>query len=244
MNTISRSVTLGLVVFGLFRLVAAGQDQGPRPKSESDNRIPSLKSRATEAKAAGRCDIAFSTPVDDPVFTAGLLDISSKYSIVIASVAAQETLVGRSRMFTWYVLQVESYLIRHGPAMPSLKGVDGLPETRRPRTLLPLTGSDTLLIEVPGGSTVIDGVTVSEREPEAQSLLPNKRYVFILDISEDGTMGYLPTGFAGVFAIGADGEMLSPLSTSENPVTDDVKAKFNTVSKAKAALAKANAHPQ
>lgn len=224
--------------------MAAGQDQGPRPKSESDNRIRSLQSRATEAKAAGRYDIAFSTPVDDPAFTRGLLDISSKYSIVIASVVAQETLVGQNRMFTWYVLQAESYLTRHGPVMPSLKGVAALPETRRPRTLLPLTGSDTLLIEVPGGSTVIDGVTVSEREAEAQSLLPNKPYVFILDISEDGTIGYLPIGFAGVFAIGADGEMLSPLSTRENPVTADVKAKFNTVSKAKTALAKANAHPQ
>ena len=201
----------------------------PVPRSETDPRVRTLKGRAADAKAIGRPQIAFFTPEEIPVFIGGMQDALAKYSAVVASPVALQTLVESTHLFTWYLLDIDRSLVEHAPVIATGLQLDQIPESVRPTKLLPIK-SNGIDLAVPGGTAVIDGVSVTELENGSTRLELNKKYLLLLELSSD-RLARLPFGMAGVFAIGADGETLSQMTTLKTPITNDVTTSdFRTLS--------------
>ncbi len=137
----------------------------------------------------------------------------------------------------------QKVLVDHPPVTTASLLTDSLPVQIKTSTLLPLNGNQ-ILLAVSGGTTVIDGVTLTERTPGEESIKLNQQYLFILDISPD-RLARLPLEAAGVFTIGGDGNTLSPITSRAHPVVKDVNSpQFRFLSQVQRSIALMRQHDQ
>ena len=91
---------------------------------QTDLRIKTLEGRTADAKAKGHSEIVFEPPIEDPAFITGLSDALSKFSVVIVTPVAMQTLTERSHMASRYALNVQKMLTDRPPVTTNSLLVD------------------------------------------------------------------------------------------------------------------------
>ena len=209
--------------------------QNSRPRSESDPRIKTLTQIAAAAKSKGLSAV-FIPSASEPAFAVGLLDAASRYSLVVATPVATEVDLGPDYLVTWCAVRVDRVVIDHATATTGSLSVRSIPPDSKANKILPT--QNQILIVISGGIAIIDGITISEHVPGDKAIELGKRYLFILDLSPD-RLARLPFEGASLFAIGADGDSLSPMTFISDPVVDDVKSTaFHSVSRIQQVIAR------
>jgi hypothetical protein len=186
----------------------------PAPEVEH---LDSIQSRAAAAKAAGKTEVSFPAPgVSYPFVPAGLVHASSEFSVVVGIPVAKQTVVENdTSISTWYSIEIEQTISNRPCKMCSLLTLEGLPKSLQPSSLLPIPAHSMLLIRR-GGTITADGVAVTETEGGLSALTTGKKYLFVVDKSPKG-MVRLVLNDAGIFAVGDDGDTLTPITPASHP---------------------------
>jgi hypothetical protein len=210
---------LGLAGFAIISFAASAQSA---PQVEH---VTTIAERVAAAKASASREVTFAFPgVIYPVVPRGLVRASSQFSLVVGTPRATQTVIqDEASLSTWYSIAIEEVIVDHPCSMCSLLTVDGLPPSMRPDKLLPVPPHSLLLIRR-GGAVAMEGVNVTETERGVAQLMVGKKYLFVVDESPKG-MARLVLNDAGVFAVGPDGDALTPISRP----SDGAKAKFPTL---------------
>jgi hypothetical protein len=219
-----------LFVLVVVAFCVGGQERAPA--SLQDSRVETLTKRASEARAAGKTEVSFSLSVASiPEFSTGIRDALSEYTALIGTPTARQVVTENNQsLSTWYSINVVEMLNTRVPAIYDFLRLTSLPQSLKPTALLPFPDHHVLLLAA-GGSVVIDGVKVTQREGGEESLQAGKQYLFVADCSAE-RLARLPFGAVGIFLVQDDGDHLLPLSGSRHPLTTDVTSGgFNSISR-------------
>lgn len=177
----------------------------------------SITSRAAAAKANGKLEVSFPSGVTSyPVLAGGLAHATSEFTVVLGVPRAVQTVIEDDvSIATWYLIDITEVIATHPCKMCSLLTVDSLPSSLVPNTLLPVAGHSMLFLRR-GGNITRDNVKVTETENHISDLTIGKKYVFVVDKSQNG-MARLVLNDGGIFMVGDDGKTLSSIIVGNRP---------------------------
>ena len=152
------------------------------------------------------------------------LNDALRYNQMILAVPIEKRSLpyGDRDVITWYKFKIVEKL-----SHKVLKPCQCIPDDLvAPHEMLPLS-ADEILIPRGGGSVMVDGVEVTEDDPQFPQFALSTRYLLFLRTDDSGQIGLLEMGPTGVFVEQGD-DRLEPLSRSPNPLTADITARFRS----------------
>lgn len=179
----------------------------------------------SRAKAEGRTEVDLGTWVGIPPEISSADEALSAYTTVVVQPIAGKTYVEqKARLVTWYKVRILDIFGRASFSRQSPAGLSTLPADIMPTDLLPLA-PDELLILQPGGTTAIDGITVSSRVKEFPPFSVLSRYICFLDMDPGGQWATVPMLGAGAFEI--VGESIRAVGNPDHPVVRELRSRFD-----------------
>jgi len=114
-----------------------------------------------------------------------------------------------------------------------------VPSEEVDQDLLPVK-EDEVLIPQPGGTLVIDGITLIQESDHTVSFLPSQEYLLFLSKRFSGRANVIEMGPFGMFLI-MSGDVLVPAFDRTSPLTRDIEMLHgNSLSRLKASIARRN----
>ncbi len=177
----------------------------------------SIASRAAEGKADGKQEVSFPSGVTSyPVLADGLTHATSEFTVVVGVPRAIQNVVeDDTSIATWYSIAITEVIASHPCKMCPLLAVEGIPASLLPNTLLPVADHSMLFLRR-GGSVTRDGVKVTETENHISALTIGKKYVFVVDKSQNG-IARLVLNDGGIFMVEDDGKTLTSIIVGNRP---------------------------
>ena len=224
--TLCLGAFLGLIAFSV----------GSRNRQQQKE-VPSkdrLRWHAKEAKKEGRQTVVIPTPIIEYVGSKnrGLDHILDEYTIVTAQVVATRTVqADDNNLITWYKFVITDSLtpIRTPACLSCL--------TLTPPSDMPIDYSREFLVPKAGGTLMVDGVTVVQREGGFPELQQNQSYLLFLAMYPN-RVGLIMGGPRGAFTIDKDLK-IGAIFKEPDQVQDQLKSKFdNSVGELKRHLQK------
>jgi len=192
-----------------------------------------LKSRASEAKAQGKHEVTVGVPSDIPQIVPSLDHALANFLVIVGRPIATQIVVEHDAdIVTWYKFHIDT-ILSNRPHHLSQITLDILSDEMRPTQLLPIAKDEIVVIR-PGGTLIVDGVTINARNPHFPPFDTSKTYLLFLYNSTDG-LAYAGMEAAGTFEI--DDDKLLPLGRDDHPVVQDMKNLYgNSLSRAREAI--------
>ncbi len=196
-------------------------------------RRATLKSRAVEAKAQGKREVTLGVPSDIPQIVTSLDHALANFLVVVGTPIATQTVVEHDAdIVTWHKFHIDT-ILSNRPHHQSAVTLDILSDEMKPAPLLPIS-KDEIAVLRPGGTLVVDGVTITARDPRFPPFVVSKTYLLFLYNSPDG-LAYVGMEAAGAFEI--ENDKLLPLGPDDHPVVRDMKYMYgNSLSRAREAI--------
>ena len=183
-----------------------------------------IADRAAAAKKSGISDVTFATAgVTYPIEPTGLRHAIVDFTVIVGVPVAKQTVVQNGTdISTWYTIDTKEVIADRPCKMCALLSADNIPSTLRPTTLLPIP-PHSILLSRRGGSTKVDGVTVTETENGISALTIGTQYLFVVDKSPNG-MARLVLNDAGIYTLAPEGQALTPLAVAAGTASVGTKA--------------------
>ena len=195
------------IVFLFFSsLFADGQSESP-PPDKGSNPL-SLSAVVQKAKADGVDRVTRLCDSGIPPLDESLDDAARRYSVVIVQALEHYGLIeSDKRIGSWWRFQIRSFVSpsRVSSLAPKLAQ---LPKDFQPTRYLPIP-PDEVIVFRRGGTVLLDGVSVTEEDPQFDTFIDGQEYVLFLAQSED-RLASIPLGSDGSYAI-LNGGLLSSL---------------------------------
>ena len=170
-----------------------------------------------EAKAQGKTKAVLGVPIPLPTSLRNVDDVLDHYSILITEHAqAPVTVVEQNGIDTWHRLRIREVILRQRETND-----EPLPDDL-PSQLLPVPQGE-VLAATSGGTTIIDGIIVTQGSHWGISLRPGNQYLLFVWLTSGGRHAQLAANEASVFLIHADGTF-EPVSKLRSPLIEDVQA--------------------
>lgn len=176
---------------GLYGRRAATQDIDPA----------TLAGMAAQAQAQGQSEVDLAkdvswTGVDD------LNSALSNYTVVDAvPIAKQSYVLDDYNIGTWYKFRL-NYTIKQNPAVTCSQCSSNIPDP--PADLLPLNANEILVLH-PGGSQLVNGITVNAVVSDFPDFTLNQRYLLFIDFDSSRSVGAVSVGPPGVYLVDTNG---------------------------------------
>ena len=197
-----------------------------------------LKSRAVEAKAQGKRQVIVGVPSDIPQIVPSLDHALANFLVIVGRPIAMQTVVEHDAdIVTWYKFHIACTLSNR-PHRLSLVTLDVLSDEMKPTELLPIAKDEIVVIRR-GGTLIVDGVTITARNPHFPPFDTSKAYLLFLYNSPDG-LAYVGMEAAGTFEI--ENDTLLPFGLDDHPVVQDMKNLYgNSLNRAQQSIQGRNA---
>lgn len=210
--------------FGAGVLFIASSAMRPASLQEASSRQggyrpPTLQSRAAEAKAQGKREVTIGVPSGMPQIIPSLDHALANFLVIVGRPIATQTVVEHGAdIVTWHKFHIATTLSNR-PHRLSQVTLDVLSDEMKPTELLPIA-KDEIVVLRPGGTLIVDGVTINARNPHFPLFDTSKTYLVFLYNSSDA-LSYVGMEAAGTFEISND--KLLPLGRDDHPVVQDMK---------------------
>jgi hypothetical protein len=189
-------ITAIALVIGLHKHASVSRGQSVDPAT--------LSGIAVQAQADGQTEIALAKNL----MYEGVDDLNgaiSRYTIVDAvPIAKQSYVLDEFNIGTWYKFRL-NYWIKQNPQVSCTQCSSNIPDP--PADMLPLNSNEILVLH-PGGSQVVNDVTISFTVPEFPDFNLNQRYVLFIDFDSSRQVGSVSVGPPGAYVVDASGRML------------------------------------
>ena|ERR1044072_5100844 len=235
---------IGLILVALF-LLALGTAKTifVSKKQDSDTlylrELDSLAGRAQKAKAQGKKRVIFPAPIPMTYQVNSLKEALSTFKAVRARLIKEKSYaLGPDEIVTWYKFAITE-VISPDDATEASQPESEVPSEEVDQDLLPVK-EDEVLIPQPGGTLVIDGVTLIQESDHTVSFLPSQEYLLFLSKRFSGRAKVIEMGPFGMFLIISD-DFLLPVFDRTSPLTRDIEMLHgNSLSRLKASIAHRN----
>jgi hypothetical protein len=174
---------------------------------------------ANQAKAKGKTSIVI--PVGD-VFEANpesLDQALNRTSVVVAKLVSSAATHDKDSIFTWKKYRIAERL-RTQPNVPA----GALPVAEIPPSLLPLGPREFVLVDN-GGTVVIDGVKITEQDPDRAVLPEDRRHLMFVMFRCSGMLALLNYGAEGLFAVDDSDAISDSAIEKNNPIRKELLAR-------------------
>ncbi len=216
-------VVLTVVGLGIGTVVLS-----KRKQQESEREVPPARNQvswyAEKSKAKGRTNVSLAVPPVEYGGSSFETDTDaalSYYSVVIARPEAEKVTVDEAgnSIVTWYKFKIiETLNQKDKPACPECISTP-------PQELTPV-GPDEFLASRLGGELVVNGVTVSMKNPAFPPLEAGQNYLLYISKYPNGVAD-IGAGPDGVFRISDSGK-IEPINRKAHPLKRDVLTRFRS----------------
>lgn len=188
----------------LATALAVGVSLSGRPAVTQNTDPATLVGIAAQAQAQGDSeaditkDISWES-VDD------LNTALSRYTVVDAvPIAKQSYVLDDFNIGTWYKFTINS-TIKQNPLYVCPQCSTSIPDP--PSELLPLNANEILVLH-PGGSQLINGITINATVTEFPDFTLNQRYMLFIDLDASRKVATVSVGPPGVYLVDANGRLV------------------------------------
>jgi hypothetical protein len=194
------------------RIGGANKQQVEQLKEKEKRQRLTFKEQAQLAKARGQQKVTvpgIATLYPGASSPEELNETLSAYTIVVAQPVQQKSSVSRGgqegqesppeMIKSWYRFRILE-VIRQSPPAPSFA------VREIPREMLPVGGNE-ILVPKEGGSVLIDGVEVSQRDEDVPDFKLHGKYLLLLSLNPSTRVGELALGPQSVMALNDDGAL-------------------------------------
>src|SRR5262245_32464918 len=194
-----------LVVFALFATVLAmGIGLYSRRAVTQDIDTATLAGMAAQAQAQGQSEVDLAKDIS----WEGIDDLNtalSRYTVVDAvPIAKQSYVLDEFNIGTWYKFRL-NFTIKQNPLVTCSQCSSNIPDP--PAELLPLNANEILVLH-PGGSQLINGITVNVNVSEFADFTLNQRYLLFIDFDSARSLATVSVGPPGVYLVDANGRLV------------------------------------
>ena len=235
---------IGLILVALFLLVlGTTKTIFVSNKQRSDTiylrELDSLAGRAQKAKALGKKRVIFPAPIPIYAHVPALKEALSTFKAVRAQLIKEKSYaMTPDEIVTWYKFAITE-VISPDDATETSRPESDLPFDVVDQDLLPVK-EDEVLIPQPGGTLVIDGITLVQESDNTVSLIPSQEYLLFLSKRFSGRAGIIEMGPFGIFLI-KSGDVLEPVFDRETFLRRDIEMLHGrSLSHLKASIAHSN----
>lgn len=188
----------------LTTALAVGVGMYGRRASTQDIDPATLAGLAAQAQAQGQSEVDLTKDISwesvDDLNTA-----LARYTVVDAvPVARQSYALDEFNIGTWYKFRINS-TIKQNQLLTCQQCSTNIPDP--PAELLPLN-ADEILVLHPGGSELINGVTITATVSEFPDFTLNQRYLLFIDLDASRRVATVSVGPPGVYLVDANGQLV------------------------------------
>jgi len=194
-----------LIAFALFATVLAiGIGLYSRRAATQDIDPATLAGMAAQAQAQGQSEVDLAKDVS----WEGIDDLNSalsRYTVVDAvPIAKQSYVLDEFNIGTWYKFRL-NYTIKQNPLVTCSQCSSNIPDP--PAELLPLNANEILVLH-PGGSQLVNGITVNVTVSEFPDFTLNQRYLLFIDLDSTRSVATVSVGPPGVYLVDGNGRLV------------------------------------
>jgi len=192
-----------------------------------EDQLGTLHGFAMDAQSRGEYEIDLAKTIifEDAVSLDAAI---ANYTVLAATpIAKQSYVLDNYSIGTWYKFRVNETLAQK-PLMLCSGCPSPIPDTVPP-DMLPLNAGEILVLQ-PGGSQLVDGVTINISVADFPDFTLNQKYLLFLNLDASRSIGSLQVGPAGAYMVDNYGG-LSPifqLESGDNPVWDGLTAQYGS----------------
>ncbi len=188
------------------------QDQ---PSSPPDKIPARFKDMALHARLSGKTAVTLRGPRGSDIQVTSVDQALTHFSVIVIEPLAKQAVVDEGMIFTWYKCRLIDIVSRVDAPLRPTQGIAAFTNTMRPDTLLPLSSIGDILVLVGGGTIVVDGVTISDSDPDPLPLQLGNQYLLLSTLASDSTVATAPLLTAGCFQLtGEDITSVDPAAES------------------------------
>ena len=209
-----------LLLAGVFVVLAFNTTSNSK---QGKSNVPSknqLRWHAAEAKKEGKTRVEIPTEISEYLGSASNIDEAlSQCTVVIAEPVESRTYeTDDNRLTTWHKFRIVERLteLKTPPCLGCL--------SITPPLDMPLDYSSEFLVPRLGGTAIIDGVQIEQKERGFPLFEDRQRYLLFVSIYPNG-IGLTAGGPNGIFPI-APNDQLKPLSEHPNLIGSGMKTRF------------------
>jgi hypothetical protein len=182
----------------------------------------SIQSRAHKAKGEGKTNVTLLGPVAEYPGMGMSLDIAlQRYSAVVAEVVETNTYLSDADVInTAYKFRILDSITQKDAVL-----CDTCPPLRDVSEKLHPAFSNEFLLELSGGTLIVDGVKVRMTNTAGLEFEARKKYLLFISFTPGG-MARLAAGPVGVFRV-RDDDVLESVGNSDYPIPDQISTRHS-----------------